>query len=147
MMPGLISCAKVAMRKRRLVYLAILLSIALGGYFVLYSDDRITQEHYARIKPGMTVQEVDQILGGPEGVYVSLWNSHGSYPAPPPPKADGVKEQEWIGAAGAIWVYFDGNRCVVESHFVEVKFSRSRLDFFCTIGKRWVTIRLSGFGL
>ncbi len=135
------------MRKRRLVYTVILLIFAIGCYVMLYSDDRITQENQSRITPGMTVHEVEQILGGPEGVYVSLWNSHGNYPAPAPPKADGVKEQEWLRATGAIWVYFDGNDRVVESQFMEVIILQSRFDFFCILGKRWVTIRLSEFGL
>jgi hypothetical protein len=98
------------MRKRPLLLcLALLALVGLsGGLLVLLTHPRhrINQESYERIKEGMTLEEVEAILGGPPGNY-----TRGRYgmlpylalPLKPLPRV----LHEWLGEEAAIYVWFD----------------------------------------
>src|SRR5437660_673539 len=52
--------------KRRLTWFLILLAVLLGSYFVHdLARTKITFANYLKIRVGMTLAEVEQILGGP----------------------------------------------------------------------------------
>jgi hypothetical protein len=55
---------------RWLVVVALLVTIAGGGWFVLTreADHPLGRRNYRRITAGMTRDDVEQILGGPPGV-------------------------------------------------------------------------------
>jgi hypothetical protein len=62
------------MRKRLLLGLGLLALVLLGGYLVLWltaPSHRITAEAAAKIRAGMTEQQVEGLLGGLAGVYVT----------------------------------------------------------------------------
>jgi hypothetical protein len=76
----------------------------------------ITPEDCARIKPGMTWEQVVAILGGPPGRYdgvdVAAFRFDAGRPGRKPPGG-----RRWYGDRGAIEVVFDGRWCVARATF------------------------------
>ena len=65
------------MKKRLLLALSLLACLAVGFAGVLWLTaprQRITPESFAKINQGMTLQEVEYILGGPPGDYGPGWD-------------------------------------------------------------------------
>jgi hypothetical protein len=106
-------------RRRRLLLgtcgAFLLVLVGAWGYLLLRSGSPISQAGCDRINQGMTLAEVEVILGGPAGDYhasdrpvvVSL------LPAPPP----GLVNKAWIGNDGAVVVHLDQNDRVRYVHF------------------------------
>jgi hypothetical protein len=67
------------MRMRRpFVKLAVVLLLAGAGALLLTAHGprpRLTAENYGRIRPGMTLAEVEAILGAPPGDYIGVLES------------------------------------------------------------------------
>ena len=98
--------------------LALLLASSLAwGVTLANRHDRVTRANYSRIKNGMTLCEVEAILGPP-----------GDYTAWPHPsrineveslKPIGGTGEEWRGEQGLIQVGFDRNGRAEQADFVQ----------------------------
>jgi hypothetical protein len=55
--------------RRSLLLAVIVLAVAAGGLWLLWPRDRVTEETYERIREGMSLEEVEQIIGGPGKVH------------------------------------------------------------------------------
>jgi hypothetical protein len=109
----------MARRRQFLFFLLAAVVVGLAATWLFWPRTAISDETAAKIKVGMTVAEVEEILGGPQGDYTTLLGGLGEYRAPPNPPFEDVDDQEWIGDSGAVWVYFDRHGRVCACHFVE----------------------------
>lgn len=89
-------------RKRLIVFLS-LATVAIVGLAAVWPRTAITRENAARIKVGMTRQEVETILGGPPR------EEGGHYPVF---MVSGPPREEWATPAIVIFVFFDGDGTV-----------------------------------
>jgi len=107
------------MRKRLLIRLGLLTCLALAG-FALYlwwnltGVSGISRASVWRIKVGMSIKEVDAIIGVPCGDY------HSDTPATPADSfPEGVEHvRQWYADAGSIFVCFDAEGMVTERGYI-----------------------------
>jgi outer membrane protein assembly factor BamE (lipoprotein component of BamABCDE complex) len=128
------------MRKRVVLILVVLAIALLGGYLLLWATaptDSITADNAAKIYEGMTEPDVEQVLGGPAGVYHpdgETWAwvlENGRITI-------GHRRKIWVGRAGGIRVHFDEGGRVAVSQWVDGP-ERS-LDLLAKL-RRWLGIR------
>jgi hypothetical protein len=104
------------MNRRRFLLLgtfgALVLLGALG-YLLLRSGAPISQAGCDRIKLGMSLADVEAILGRPAGDYHDRPLVSNLRPGPAP----GLVQKVWIENAGAVVVHFDNNDRVMHAHF------------------------------
>ena len=110
--------------KRKRVKIALVLTILFvvaGGAILLWPRDRITVQSYEKIRVGMTLKDVEAILGGP-GISVEEY-LHIEGLRQNPPQGDGILLNEpertdaviaqiteakvWFGRRGYLEVQFD----------------------------------------
>lgn len=97
-------------RKRYCLFLcmaAVVSVLAFAAWtFAPRRSSAITRDNAAKIQPGMTLEEVDAILGGPERdeageAFFADWSAVVSFPQPP--------GDIWIGPQAAVAVAFSEN--------------------------------------
>jgi hypothetical protein len=81
----------------------LVLALAIGALWWLASADRITPGNAARIRPGMTLAAVNQLLG-----------RQGRVAAEALPAAAGENHYVWQGVRGDIYVAFRGDLTVAD---------------------------------
>ena len=98
---------------------------AVGGgvlivFFVLLFIPvvRVTPENVARIKHGMTREQVEAILGGPPEWYDGVGGIE--FFGPPYPPDKGRPGFEWTAIDGCVYVVFDGKGRVFEATFYPI---------------------------
>jgi hypothetical protein len=113
------------MTRRRLLLLA--LPVALGCsaalLWVVWPHTAITPDNAAKIKRGMTLAEVEAILGGPPGNYASNYTGLGTGYAGPGGALIVFDVQErttWAGDDGMLTVFLDNDGRVRKTQFYEV---------------------------
>jgi hypothetical protein len=107
-------------RKRKIVpYILVALALVASviSWLLLTPLVRITPENCARIKPGMTQQDVEGILGGPPGMYDGLGEFQ-FVDAHPAGKGAGL---EWTARDGDVVIVFDKNGQVAKSTFYPIR--------------------------
>ena len=113
------------MNRRRLLLIAVSVTLVMIGVGVIMLRQMpprtaITRANAAKIQPGMTLEEVEDILGGPARfvpsgrISYSLAGVAGFDPAAPRPP-------EWTSDEVLVLVYLDGNRCVQRCVAVDVR--------------------------
>jgi hypothetical protein len=119
------------MRRRRLLLVGLVAAVLLAGGLFLrlaYPRHDISPEGYERIDVGMTLEEVEAILGGPPGDH-----TNGRYEAPPypvrglaidPNPPPGVWH-DWWGERAAILVKFDLGGRVRDKVILQVEWRRN----------------------
>src|SRR5437870_3671391 len=115
----------MARRRRMLISVSILALVALGifvGGWLLQPKPRIDRAAADQIKPGMTLREVEEIIGVPPGDYgvgkgetQPTWESL-QWPFKRPPHTT----QEWLGQENAISVWIDDDGKVTGHSFQPV---------------------------
>ena|ERR1700730_13070060 len=115
------------MTRRRLLLFGLLGgSLAFAGAWVLWPRTAITRENAERIQVGMTVQEVEAILGGPARDETPkrqrlVW-------------IQSVRpDLEWNSDQVSVWVHLDADRRVTSCHAIPVPPAQSPLDML----RRW----------
>lgn len=100
------------MRKRLLFTLGPLALVLLGGYALLWwTAPRVSRANFGRIEVGMTLAEVEALLG-PPGMYATgpLVDREGQRPFSVfidyGPRPGGARKL-WVGDHGAVWVNLD----------------------------------------
>ena len=102
-------------RRNRLVVLALpvaLVLLAAGAWLIWPTPSAISLEHAAEIRAGMTVAQVEAILGGP--------------PRDEAPQSAEMRrifqsvrpDLEWSSDQVSVWVYLDADGRVKESHAI-----------------------------
>jgi hypothetical protein len=95
-------------RVRWLVAVLLLFAIALTAlwWFYLRPPYGITKRSFARIQKGMTIAEVEEIIGSPPNIISSLvsWA---------PPRLDRTTLRSWHGPEHQISLVVDGNGIVL----------------------------------
>src|SRR5437660_1303258 len=88
--------------------IALVLVVVSAGIILLgVPPDEISRANFNRIQPGMSVAEVEGILGRkPDGIN----KFHGDLV---------VQQHEWMGPRSAIYVIFDNSGPVVDKIYVE----------------------------
>src|SRR5262245_5710010 len=103
------------MRKRLAVYATIAFAVVIPGFWLthwlLSPFPGVTRENCARLRPGMTVQQVEAILGGPAGDRLWWVDEQG--------KLDGGDGHWYLSrqkpSLGSIRVRFDARKRVVRT--------------------------------
>ena len=116
------------MRKRRFWLLVMAGSaclVALGIVWLLEFRSGITTSNYRRIREGMTLQEVQTLLGGPAGNYSRLPDKEASLWTIDPDRPDLNREffigrEVWIGNELAVAVWFDEQEMVLKKQTCEM---------------------------
>ena len=131
----------VGTMKRKLKWTAVVVAVLLlgvGAALLLWPRDRITRESWEKIRIGMTVAEVEDILGGPGIPYedfltlqdrAEVVEGHFSIDEPKDSwvPMDLWKETElantrfWLGGRGTLGILFDRQRKVASKVFVTTK--------------------------
>jgi hypothetical protein len=120
----------VMTRRRRLLAILAVVVLAVSGW-LLWPRTGITPENAAKIRPGMTMAEVETLLGGPAGDYRTCDDRglHGTVEC----FGEG-QEQVWEGDEGSVHVWFDAAGVVLVSDFIYSQFGRATVfDKF----RRW----------
>ena len=78
---------------------------ALAGWWLI-PENRVTSENHERIRKGITLTQVEEILGGP-GVAISLWDQTGDSDAP---GYSGIRM--WSAGGCTILVVIEGDHVV-----------------------------------
>jgi hypothetical protein len=103
--------------RRRLACIGILTTIAVAGtvVFVLGRPSHpICERSFRQIRPGMSQETVEQLLGGPPGDYrteipfenIEFVNRDG-------------EERVWKSDYGSIYVWFDESSIVLSAEFID----------------------------
>jgi hypothetical protein len=122
-------------RRRLLVFGLLAGLLALGaGVWLLWPRTAITRENAARIRPGMTLEEVETILGGPmrddsTGKVEQDWEWTPEIPGhliieswrPPPQEKGAVSMSDWRSDQVLIFVDLDSNGRILECHTFELR--------------------------
>ena len=123
--------------KRKLKWTAVVFAVVLLGFgaaIFLWPRDRITAESWEKIQLGMTVEEVQDILGGPgndfkeaEDLYDRVVAKSGKEPLDhaslryEPDKQFAEEETKvmrvWVGREAVIGIVFDPENCVKKKAF------------------------------
>jgi hypothetical protein len=100
-------------RRRLLLALGVALPVAAGAVWRFMPRQPptpgISEANCARIKPGMRKEQVEDILGGPPGIY------GGGRLVDPEESLDTGRAvlSEWVNEAGTVHVWFDHDGTVV----------------------------------
>jgi hypothetical protein len=127
------------MRKRSLLLLGCLVAGLLTSSWALWltrSADRIKREEFERIRPGMTVQAVEEVLGKPTGnvsndTIIMFEGMPESFADPErfPPE----KRRQWVGKENAVLVELDEHGRVSGRYFGHVNWPEG---FFAKLRRR-----------
>jgi hypothetical protein len=108
-----------SLKLRAAIALSVFFMAALLVFWLVHRQDRITLPNYERIQNGMTLTEVERLLGGPQGEYATrptvYWQQWGG-------KSEregrsGASKHQWRGNKGLIDVELDEQQKVVGKHF------------------------------
>jgi len=91
-----------------LALLSLLISLLAFTWLTYLADDNVTASACAKIKPGMTLIEVETVLGGPSN---SRWQ------LPPDGPGEECYLPAWSGKIGRIGIVFDSSNKVVNAKF------------------------------
>ena len=116
------------MRKRRFWLLGTAgcaCLVALGIVWLLEFRSGITKSNYRRIREGMTLQEVQSLLGGPPGNYSRFPEKEAGLWTIDPDRPDLNREffigrEVWIGNELAVAVWFDEQERVHKKEMYEM---------------------------
>jgi hypothetical protein len=118
--------AAMITRRRLMVFglLATLTALGVGGWMLWPQPTAITRENAAKINIGMTVAQVEAILGGPERDDTTGPGIREEPPEFAPPDASGRRYRitfidtrprlEWRSDEVQIWVLVNSDACVTE---------------------------------
>jgi hypothetical protein len=116
---GEIVTPEAVMRRRKLRWLLLLVGlavvVAVGAFALWPRKDRITRENFDRIQNGMSLAEVEAILG-PPGDHRTRPTTYEPHFLEPPRLADRVASQpavdikKWQGDAGDVEVVFSNGK-------------------------------------
>jgi hypothetical protein len=111
-------------RRRLLLGAGALALLGLAGVAVVRlagPSPRINRESYDQIRPGMTRQQVEHIIGAAPGDYRRAGGRAVYFERPelPDPQATtvGLEEEVWIGEEAAILVGFDARGLAADKQF------------------------------
>jgi hypothetical protein len=139
------------MRGRKLLVVVLAVLVAVGAFVLWPRPDRITRENCERIREGMSLAEVEAILGGPPGDYrtvLTQWDSNGeAYLSHPPVYDPGcagnpsvpipVSEPAmWEGNTGIAFVDFSTQGAESPTFHKTCEVPQSRLDNLLWRAKR-----------
>jgi hypothetical protein len=110
------------MTRRRLFLLALPVALVLLGVgtFVLWPRTAITRENAERIQVGMTLAEVEEMLGGPARDEMSP-GSAAMFGDLDPSEQGLSQESDWMSDDIALRIAFDAGR-VTSRHIVRIGF-------------------------
>jgi outer membrane protein assembly factor BamE (lipoprotein component of BamABCDE complex) len=112
--------------------LALFIGIPITVFSLVQSPSRIGKAQYDQIRVGMSANEVNRILGGPPGNYMTF--SPAGFFHIESQRIKGTRNK-WEGDDGIIFVWFDDEELVIDLEFVSAPwerpsfFSRLRLRF------------------
>jgi hypothetical protein len=99
--------------RRAILWAVSLIIIGAIAYPLFTPLVDISSESFSRIEPGMTLEEVERIMGGPEGHYdgMTRW-----------PMTDGLGKGShgWYGLAGGFEVHLDGDGRVTRKRLCKI---------------------------
>lgn len=97
----------------------LLASLLLLTLLFLYSSfhRQLTRFRYVLIRPGMSITQVETILGGPEGLY-GTWKIDEYMNLPPPTMPH--SRLFWMEDKNVIAVYLDDENKVVDKEFIQI---------------------------
>jgi hypothetical protein len=113
------------MRKRKLLWTQVALTLAFVVFVAWPRTSRVTRENYDRIQLGMSRAEVKAILGAPPGDYANgptdrnddLYLTESIDPKIWRRRQIVISGDIWYGDTAEIWVNFQLNDIAVEKHF------------------------------
>jgi hypothetical protein len=105
-------------RRRILLGVAALAALAFALPYAVWHPRRLNQAGFEQIQNGMTQPEVEQLLGGPPGIYYPSYSGAGATTsleavAPPPGTVRGI---EWYDHKVNYGVFFDAAGRVTAKH-------------------------------
>jgi len=115
------------MTKVRLKRLAIVVGIALfallfvTGLRIWYYGHGISEENFRRITVGMSITEVEKILGGPEGDYTLGRSAFRPVKSGRWSPWSRTETHRWFGTNATIYVDFDGQGRVIDTAIYSVQ--------------------------
>jgi outer membrane protein assembly factor BamE (lipoprotein component of BamABCDE complex) len=113
----------IGMRRRYLLFglLAAMIALVAGTCFLWPRTSAITEENYAKIRVGMTREEVEAVLGGPAGNYgfysERIVQTRDDIDVP---RLAECRYLQWIDSRHMIGIQFDAEHRVVGKDFGEV---------------------------
>jgi hypothetical protein len=138
-------------RRRRLLLLtiaAVVVVLVIAVWLVWPGPSAITRENAARIKEGMTLAEVEAILGGPARDETTGPVEREDPPEFAPPDARGIRWritiadmrsslQRWESDQARVWVHFDAEGRVTDcQHFSMRRANEGPIDML----RRWLRL-------
>jgi hypothetical protein len=115
---------QIATCKRVMLIVASLGVLAVGGVFVLAwlptPGDRITREAFEQIREGMTLEEVDAVIGVPPGRYAATDVLYDDLLRSTIILVGDPNTPIWEGSYGKVVVFLDAERRVGSKFFFEV---------------------------
>jgi hypothetical protein len=118
-------------RPHRFLFLSIAAIAVAVGIWTLWPRSAITLQNMKRIKAGMTLAEVEQILGGPARDESS--GATAFVQTAPGPSRGFDDSRRWIGQEHGVTVWF-ANQQVISLNIGIVVWPESVLDIF----RRWL---------
>ncbi len=107
-----------AVRRRLLATMGIITAVGVCAFvaaWLAWPDGRLSAASCARIHAGMTLDQVEELLGGPEGVYASDGNDWSMGFRHNGLRGWGHTVRVWLGDDGYIRVEFDRQQRVVQA--------------------------------
>jgi hypothetical protein len=121
-------------KRRRLLFLWIACCLGLMGPLIwqALSQPRIDAERFEQILPGMTLTQIEKLIGGPPGDYtdgqVSI--THGGL------EGSSVVYKDWVGDEIGIAVRLDGEGKIIEKQSFPTGVRRPFLEKL----RRWLRL-------
>src|SRR5262245_41091497 len=111
-------------RRRWILLMMVGAGLAVLLWYALFLRPGITQANYQRIREEMTLQEVENLLGGPPGNYSRIPDKEAGLWTIDPNRPDldrqfFIGRQVWIGNELAVAVWFDDQERVVRKESYE----------------------------
>jgi hypothetical protein len=105
------------MTRRRFLFLSLAAAVvALAiGVWLLWPRTAITRENAEKIRLGMTLAEVEAILGGPPGNYTGVFFKRDV--SVPLTVEGSAGRQQWTDTRGVVIVFFDKQEKVMTSMY------------------------------
>jgi hypothetical protein len=125
------------MRKRLRVVTGLSAALGVSAFVVVWlvlPRDRISESNCEQIREGMTLPEVEAVLGGPAGAYTSDGKDWSMGMLKGGLRQIGHTVQAWVGDDGGIRIHFDRAERVAAAQWCP-----RRVTFFARV-RAWVRL-------